>query len=637
MKNKRPHGTLRRSQVLTTYGPGAMVDLPTHSVLIAGLEEWSLQGREPIYEPRLVRTLEHRLGRRPLELFTPPAASDAPDEGQTGITAWIFPQWFVGAYVDREQDADGVRSRPLVHLRKLENGKYQKQAVVPIRFVQACPRGHISDIDWYAFVHRLDPTCRRDLWVDEHGTTGDLHNVVIRCACGEQRRMSSAEHRPIRDAEVSPEATDREDAPLGYCEGRRPWLGAKGRHKCGGDEGPEPNRLLIRSASNTWFSDTVSVISIPDTESEVARQIDAAWHLLGELESAEDLAYARKKLALVRHALGELTDAEAWKAIERKRQGGQDEDESFKRTELETLLAASEELGADTPDGDFHARRLDKTPDVPGVERVVLVHRLREVMALVGFTRFEPPIAEEDGELRLAVHRAELSRVASWLPAIENRGEGVFIAFDAAAIEAWQERAPVKERWDTLRAGHDRWRRRNKKPQHKLPGLPYILLHSLSHLLLTTVALDCGYATTAIRERIYAIPNVGYGILLYTATSDAEGTLGGLVEVGRHIEQHLRVALERGRFCSHDPVCSDHSPDKGQEERYLHGAACHACLLLSETSCEQRNVLLDRALVVPTVSTPDAAFFSDLSRAGALSEPPSSAAAPPPPPHGRST
>jgi hypothetical protein len=141
--------------------------------------------------------------------------------------------------------------------------------------------------------------------------------------------------------------------------------------------------------------------------------------------------------------------------------------------------------------------------------------------------------------------------------------------------------------------------------------LPYHFLHSLSHLLITSVALDCGYASTSIRERIYAIPEVGYGILLYTGTTDAEGTLGGLVQVGRRIETHIAMALERGRLCSHDPVCAYHEPKNRHEERYLHGAACHACLLISETSCEQRNELLDRALVVPTVGPENAAFFED--------------------------
>ena len=134
--------------------------------------------------------------------------------------------------------------------------------------------------------------------------------------------------------------------------------------------------------------------------------------------------------------------------------------------------------------------------------------------------------------------------------------------------------------------------------------------HSLAHLLIQQVAIECGYAATAISERIYTGP-LGHGILLYTGTTGSEGTLGGLVAVGRRIEPILLRALEDGRLCSNDPVCAQHEPNDPHEDRHLHGAACHGCLLIAEPSCERRNELLDRALVVPTVASPDAAFFAD--------------------------
>jgi hypothetical protein len=120
------------------------------------------------------------------------------------------------------------------------------------------------------------------------------------------------------------------------------------------------------------------------------------------------------------------------------------------------------------------------------------------------------------------------------------------------------------------------------------------MLHSLAHLLILAVALECGYAATAISERVYG-GGAGHGILLYTGTPGSEGTLGGLVAVGRRIEHYLGTALELGRLCSNDPICAHHMPDDRHEERFLHGAACHGCLLIGEPSCERRNELLDRA------------------------------------------
>jgi hypothetical protein len=243
------------------------------------------------------------------------------------------------------------------------------------------------------------------------------------------------------------------------------------------------------------------------------------------------------------------------------------------------------------------------------VDRLVLVHRLREVSAQVGFTRFEASLPDINGELDLDVELAPLSRELTWLPATENRGEGVFLSFSEEAIKEWLARADVKARAAELTAGFDASQGRKRIDGATFAGLPYIMLHSLAHLMITTLSLDCGYSASAIRERIYAGKS-GHGILLYTGTPGSEGSLGGLVEMGKNIGRHLDRALELARLCSNDPVCAHHDPADKHEERFLHGAACHGCLLIAETSCERRNELLDRALVVPTVATPGAAFFA---------------------------
>ena len=137
-------------------------------------------------------------------------------------------------------------------------------------------------------------------------------------------------------------------------------------------------------------------------------------------------------------------------------------------------------------------------------------------------------------------------------------------------------------------------------------------LHTLSHLLIQTLAMRCGYPASSLRERIYRDHEGGrYGILLYTGSPDAEGTLGGLVQQARHIENHLAFALRMAGLCSNDPVCAHHAPGKDLEERWLQGAACHGCTFVAETSCEMRNDYLDRALVVPVIGVPGAAFFGD--------------------------
>jgi len=600
-----PDGELRRSQVITTFGPGAMIDLPEHSIMVGGLDHW--YGRDlygpRIYEDRLEQRVARQLGQGSLELRNPPVDPDEPGAPRTGIAAFLFPTWFLGQVKMEYRTKGGkvYRTRPLLPYSRLVKGGYldenrKVKPVVPVRFVQACVKGHISDIDWYAFVRNDFKTERKgQLWLDEGGAGNDFSEIFVRDSVTGRRR-------PLSRAMV------RGKGPLGTCPGRMPWMGPRAFEKCG-----EPNRLLTRSASNAYFGQTLSAISIPDKDEKVREAVNRVYD--GQLSVATSIEQLQlfRQMPAIGDVLGVLSDEEVWAELERRRSPVPAMTKGIKQAEIETLLVQQESVGEDIPGGDFYARARP-LEDMPGwltdkVERVVLVHRLREVTAQVGFTRFEPPVPDIDGELSLEVELAPLARDVTWVPAVENRGEGVFIAFKEQAVQDWLARPAVQERGKALMAGFDAWKQRRGADEAKFPGLPYIMLHTLSHLLLNAVSLECGYSTSAIKERVYA-GSSGHGILLYTGTPGSEGTLGGLVQVGQVIEQHLRRAVEAGRLCSADPVCAQHEPANMQEERFLHGAACHACVLVAETSCERRNELLDRALVTSTVEALGAEMFN---------------------------
>jgi hypothetical protein len=258
------------------------------------------------------------------------------------------------------------------------------------------------------------------------------------------------------------------------------------------------------------------------------------------------------------------------------------------------------------------------------IKNLVAVHRLREVSCLYGFTRFEAAPNSADGELedvQLAVHGAPITQNADWLPAIEQFGEGIFIHFDEAAIAEWLGRDGLKRRHDTLVRGYGHWSSRFTGKAPNYPGTAYVLLHSLSHALMSEIALDCGYPASSLKERVYALsPTAGgqnrFGILIYTATAGAQGTLGGLVGTVPRFAHIVRSALDRTTICSNDPVCADHEPDDRSGDRATHGAACHGCLLIAETSCEMRNLFLDRNLLVPTMANDGASFFNLGHRSG---------------------
>ncbi len=156
---------------------------------------------------------------------------------------------------------------------------------------------------------------------------------------------------------------------------------------------------------------------------------------------------------------------------------------------------------------------------------------------------------------------APLARDVIWLPAVENRGEGVFLGFKKERIDEWLKRKAVLDRARQLAEGFGCWCEEHPKSGRQFVGAPYIMLHSLSHLLITALALECGYPSSSIRERVYAGES-GYGILLYTGSADAEGTMGGLVEAGKQIERHLKAALYMAGLCSNDPVCRRARPEQ---------------------------------------------------------------------------
>jgi hypothetical protein len=596
--SKRAHGQVRRSQVITTWGPGALIDLPRDSGIVGGLDTWPNVGDlEEIVDPRLSRKLALLSGVPDPRLYAPPPDSASPNEPKRGIGVWRFPEWMV---VQEKAGGNGQeRSRRIVPRKALdEKGRFDGCDVVPTRFVRACPHGHIDDLDWYGFVHRGKSDCRRPLWLDERGTGGDLGDLAVRCECGDRRGMH--------------EAAEIDMKPLGICRGSRPWLGRHSREDCS-----LPSRLLIRTAANAYFPQVMSVLSLPDHRTGVEKTVGELWGELSIVEDAAELAFVKKKPQVTAKLAG-LSDDDVLAAIDHLKNGAGTE-RPVKQVELDALLAAPEGYGDDVPiDPNFHARRLPeviwrRSSLLDGIATVIQLHRLREVLALTGFTRFESVSPDVDGEYDSDVERADLADEPKWFPAVENRGEGIFLLLDASAVADWLKRPDVIARTQQLVEGHEQWAAR-RKLDRTFPGGPYVLLHTLSHLLLQSLAMRCGYPASSIRERVY-VDAVGqrYGLLLYTASSDAEGTLGGLVQQARDIEAHLAVALRAGSLCSNDPVCAQHAPGGGMEGRWLHGAACHGCALIAETSCEMRNDYLDRALVVPTLAVPGAAFVPAVS------------------------
>ncbi len=608
-------GTERPNALLFTGGVGALVDLPNLSVIVRGLDAWDHSKSElaDLTEPRLLRNVRAVLGHQVAALKPAPYLERGPGEKPTGDHARVgvpvtpFPRWMrcsrcslltavqadgsSGAFLFRNSNPYKPDEARFVH----ENCPQARQAKVkpsalPARFVLACKDGHLDEFPYVAYVHR-GKDCPKgvDSRLEFHDPGLNAGSAIsLYCSCGAKRTM--------RDALKHHSEPYKEILPL--CRGRNPHLGAFEQAGCG-----KTVRAMVLGASNQWFSLLARALYVPDQTSALNDAVTKHWPKLASVESRADLAGAVKYADELK-PLKDLDLDKVWAEIQRRLDDVPAEAEDLTEREYAALVDPTK---AAKGDPDFEARIVSNVP--PGWEpllaQVVAVTRLRETKALLGFTRIDAP---EYGEVEPdSVQRAPLVRGGkpTWVPAAVTRGEGIFLRLNDATLSAWEVVAETSPHLENLRRAHRQWRinRAMKGPHDDYwPGDRYLLLHTLSHLLIREIALECGYASASITERIYAATADGRdeaGVLLYTAASDSEGTLGGLVRLAQPSElgRLLRSAFANARRCSSDPLCGDHAPLDTEDT--LHGAACHACLFASETSCQRGNRFLDRRLVVP--------------------------------------
>ena len=605
-------GEIRPSQLLWSFGVGAVVDLPNFSVMVLGADDWEEARGQPIAEERLLVAIRRSLGPQVARLLAPPPApqSEGPydpvgEAARIGVPVATFPEWFrcpicqlLAPLETRLFEFKPNPYRPdlarYVHAL-CSRAKGKPPTAVPARFLVACERGHMDDFPWVYFVHRGQPGCTGTLKFYEVGASLETANLWVECnECGNKRSMVEA-------------FGQRQGSGLPACRGRHPHLREASGH-C-----PERLKAILLGASNSWFPETRSVLSVPTHAGKLAQLVEEKWLYLGNATSPEVLRAFLNSLGFSEFAT--FDEQEVWREVESRRTAaeegvtGGDEEADLKGPEWEVLSRPDPGLNGK----DFWLSEVEAPRKFANlVESVVLGERLREVDALIGFTRLRSAGESNQGEAR--VRRAPLaSQPPRWVPATEVHGEGVFLRFGLRRIREWAGKDGSRARERLLRRAHRGWRsaRGLDPPEADFPGVVYAMLHSLSHALMREFSLECGYNSASIRERIYAPTGEEVdraGILIYTAAPDSEGTLGGLVSLGRPAElgRLLGQALERARLCASDPLCSEHDPIK---DGTLHGAACHACLFAPETSCEIGNRYLDRAVIVPTFRSTAIAFF----------------------------
>lgn len=611
---------IRLSQAVTSFGVGSIYDVLGESFVLCDTMLWEsgryrAKGRE-IGAQRLVGALRGR-GHAVERFHEPVEMEDAQSSGygppSRGLPYSRFPRWLFCSTCRRMTYWTYQMERNMGKKPQPPTcpscGK--KRKLTPMRFVVICDEGHMNDIPWSRWAHsntqREDQkACRTNqhlVFRSRAGHGGGFDSLVVECkTCGASRSL---------------EGLTRPNALAGIgvrCSGKQPWQASSSVEKTCDRE----TYVVQRGAGNVYYPSVASAITIPpesdpdgeesgDFRSCVLNHSETREYLMGEGVSqamyaaflpriAEDCNCTEEEVmqVLTEDEQPTLTvydgsiSSEEWKALVRPHQPSDPRAQFI--NERVNFLADGE-----TPEA---IRALDEL-----VERVMAVRKLREVRALLGFFRYKPG-GDEDDESRNRLVRPDLGQGKRWLPATEVFGEGIFITLNEDRLREWERGSAVIARTQLQEE------RRNESLYspilHKATPR-YVLLHTLAHLLIRRLAFSCGYASASLRERIYAsTPDEGEpraGILIYTAAGDAEGTLGGLVRQAEppRLARNLIAALYDGTHCSSDPVCRE---SNGQGLKAMNLAACHACALMAETSCESMNLLLDRVLVCGDGETP---------------------------------
>jgi hypothetical protein len=596
---------IRLSHVLGQSGVGAIVRGGDWLVVVRDIRQWtdrhgSPAGRVIPYVERVRAALEI-----PQQLREPPVAKELTSGQIDGVCvpATRFPLWahcpacgtlsHAPWRTERGAEADGA----MPHCSKCSTRPKLEQ----MTWVIVDPRGYLADVPWHDLAHTnarapRQQACRvRDrLRLKTQG----LERRLICDDCGASVQFRGDERQAFpRFSPPQPWSSDGIDKPNPMDPAQVMPINDARVHE------PHADVVLVIPPESRVRKGTV-VDRLYRNSRDRAR-IDGARTPLARKSAIKSLASEYRCTA---------TDIEA--ALADIRNGYPVYGENFtpgllRESEFAAFL---EELPDQRDDEDLVIRDrgaewqalveagVDSRIDARGIENLVRVDRLKAVKVFRGFTRMGGS-AEPETE---NITPPDLVGAADWLPAVELYGEGVFITLDEPKVAAWEGNDAVRDRLGKIRP---RFVRSGRREPTELTAR-FLLLHTLSHLLMRQIEAEGGYPAASLNERLYCAtaPTPMAGILIHVAVPDVAGSLGGLAELAepRRFLAILGRALEHARWCSLDPVCSEH---EGQGPALLNRAACHACALVPDTACDYGNTLLDRIFVKGDSATGLPSFF----------------------------
>ncbi|MBR5089768.1 MAG: DUF1998 domain-containing protein [Ruminiclostridium sp.] len=586
-------GEIRKSQLLTTFGVGNIVDFVRDTAIIGGVDDWDKDSNS---EDRKI-TNENLQAFTGAKYFLQPKSSGSPTymPNNQDISSFIFPEKL---YCPKCKSIIDYRELQVSKNRQTcnqidANGKPCRGHLVASRFVVICEKGHLEDFPYSWWVHKGKECPSRKLAprikMYNIGGRSDAESLMIECSeCKAKRGMVGIFNKNAFSGECSR-----------CCSGKHPYLGSNYKQEC--DSLPT---VRLRSSSSVYFPINPSALLIPPWSQKAMAYIEKDFDQLSYMSDEKRKEYI-KKYIFPKCAKLTLEDLfEAFKTLETRRLTGHKKTEADIYEEEYRILCRSEVM-----DDRFSSHNVTIPVDFCGIfDQIAVIDRLVVTMALSGFTRLYPYNGEtaKDKIAPLSIERKE------WLPAIELIGEGIFIRFNKARIVEWAEK--VYPRYNEMKKAHEQSFIKSEKysPQ-------YVMLHTFAHLFIRQLANECGYSAASMKEKIYSTfsnNDESYemnGVLIYLSSSDSDGSLGGLISAAEETElldRILKNMLREAKWCSGDPLCGS---NMHQGFASLNYSACHACTLLPETACEFSNLLLDRISVVGAIDNSELGIMGNLA------------------------
>ena len=645
---------IRRAQLIAPFGPGSIHILKNGlSVVTAGLDHWfksedGVSAEESQIAKLSEKVVESRLARILHVSHFRAAPSSDHEEGEPKLVVPVlrFPTWHVCPRCKR-MEREKLHREGWIKCKQRECNQ-NGERLIQLRFAAVCDHGHLQDFPWNEWVHRSrSPNCLGSKLRYEAKGSSALSDIVIHCDdCHKKRNLNGIMSGAFGDPN-DPESSQfsvltKQLLPgddLFLCQGKKVWLGEDCNDDCS-----RHLRAILINATNAHYSNVRSAIYLPQF---------FATDEMNRLHSVLKEPWARSRIRLKKLVDPDSTN-EAIAENLRHHNSEVLEDYSDndiahtvgkilgnERIEIDSATTSEDEALPDYEDssirideypcftqmtGDFDgsAELIVRRIENPGISNlsefinlISLVDKLRETRVFTGFSRLLHEIPEgAPNPQRMLWRDFPNGSHNRWLPATAVQGEGIFIRFNETRLRSWEKEPSVVNRVMAIQQNYDEAHRRYGWTP-KLITPRFMMIHTFAHLIINELVFECGYGSASLRERLYVSENEEHpmaGVLIYTASGDSDGGMGGLARMGEpdNLEKVISKALERARWCSADPVCSESYQTGGQGPDSLNLAACHNCALLPETSCEEFNRFLDRCLLVGDQEESHVGLFEEI-------------------------